>query len=87
MCASAALRNHPHCWCVADLLSAPAEDRASAAFAASAAEGGPLLAVQRRGAHAPHVRLRSARTLARVRLVRHRPQRARQQRPGYLGHR
>ena len=58
----------------AGVRGAPAEDGASAAAAAAAAEAGPLLPVQRHGAHPAHVRVCPAGPLDGLHLVHHRPQ-------------
>ena len=67
------------CVCLADVAGTPVEDGAVATVAAFAAEAGPLLAVQCGGPHSSHVGVRPACPLARLRLVRHRSQRAGQQ--------
>lgn len=56
----------------ADISGAPAEDCAAAEAAALAAEAGAVLTVQRRGAHAAHVRLCTPCPLDGLRLVCHR---------------
>ena len=63
----------------ADVSGAPAEDGASAAPAAAAAEAGPLLPVQLCGADVTHVSLCSAGPLASMCVVRHWLQAARKQ--------
>nr|XP_048687480.1 potassium voltage-gated channel subfamily H member 3 isoform X1 [Caretta caretta] len=65
----------------------PAEDGAAATAAAAAAQPGPVLAAQRRGAHAAHDRLRPAGPLGRLRLVLHRPAGDREQPRGAAGDR
>lgn len=77
------IKNTHLCVFPSELRGALAEDGAAAAPAAAAAEAGPLLAVQRRGADAAHVHLRAARSLDGLRVVLHRPQRDH----GLLGHR
>lgn len=68
-----------------DLPGSPAEDSPPPTSAAPAAEAGSLLPVQRRGADPAHVRVRSARPLDGLRLVRHWAPGDRKQRPHYLG--
>lgn len=68
-----------------DVSGSPAQDGSPPTPAAPAAEAGPLLPVQRRGADPAHVRVRSARPLDGLRLVRHWAPGDRKQRPHYLG--
>ena len=70
-----------------DLAGPPPEDGAFAAAAEVATEAGPLLPVQCCGPDPAHVCVRPACPLDGLRLVRHRPQGDREQRPCHLGYR